>query len=117
MWLKAAPSTRSSAGLAQLGYHVESNTLKAEEFGVPQERRRLFFLGSRCDQIRWPSPTHAAARDLFELGKLKPLVTVEEAIGDLPPLNNNDGAEEMAYASNATSEYQSQARGRLRWSL
>ena len=100
------------SGLTMLGYHVESCILKSEEFGVPQERRRIFFLGSRCHRpIQWPSTTHATGQSIFGLGgNLKPLVTVDEAIGDLPLLNNNEGAENMSYTSTATSEYQRQAR-------
>ncbi|MEJ7593561.1 MAG: DNA (cytosine-5-)-methyltransferase [Planctomycetaceae bacterium] len=32
--------------LTALGYHVEHRILKAEEFGVPQERRRIFFIAT-----------------------------------------------------------------------
>ena len=34
--------------LESLGYHVEHRVLKAEQYGVPQERRRIFFIGMRC---------------------------------------------------------------------
>ena len=104
-------------GLAELGYHVESNILKAEEYGVPQVRRRIFFIGSRSNRpIRWPMPTHAADRDIFSvLANLKPLVTVDEAIGDLPPLKNNEGAERMPYSAVPVSEYQRQARSGSEW--
>ena len=104
-------------GLGQLGYHVESNILKAEAFGVPQERRRIFFLGSRCNRpIRWPSQTHGRNQNAFPgFGNLEPLVTVNEAIGDLPPLTNGEGAEKMAYTSSPFSEYQRQARDGAAW--
>ena len=104
-------------GLTELGYHVESNILKAEEYGVPQERRRIFFIGSRCNRpIRWPPPTHAMGQDIFSaLANLKPLVTVDEAIGDLPPLSNSEGAERMTYVSAPVSEYQRQARDGAAW--
>jgi DNA (cytosine-5)-methyltransferase 1 len=102
-------------GLAELGYHVESNILKAEEYGVPQERRRIFFIGSRSNRpIRWPTPTHAASRDIFSVN-LKPLVTVDEAISDLPSLKNNEGAESMPYSTAPVSEYQRQARSGSEW--
>ena len=99
-------------GLTKLGYYVESNILKAEEFGIPQERRRLFFLGFRCSRpMQWPRPTHTVEQNLFTLlDNLKPLVTVEEAIGDLPALSNSEGQERTHYTSEAMSEYQKQAR-------
>jgi len=34
-------------GLKKLGYYVEYEILKAEEYGVPQSRRRIFFIGNR----------------------------------------------------------------------
>jgi DNA (cytosine-5)-methyltransferase 1 len=68
--------------LNRLGYAVEHRVLKAEEYGVPQSRRRLFFLGSRVtDDIEWPAPTHDEP------------ITVEEAIDDLPPLNPSENAD------------------------
>ena len=95
-------------GLSRLGYRVESRILRAEEYGVPQERRRLFFIGSRdTRRIEWPEPSHGASRNESDtLGSLKPLVTVSDAIEDLPPLNNGEGSDETAYPSGPFSEYQ-----------
>src|SRR5690554_2494906 len=55
----------------QLGYNVASGVLKAEDFGVPQKRRRGFILGVLGTEIFLPLPT-AERR------------TVRDAIGDLP---------------------------------
>lgn len=98
--------------LESLGYHVEPQILKAEEFGVPQERRRIFFVGSRSqDRIVWPEPTHgtSALGPVFSLSQL-PLVTVEEAIGDLTPLSIEEGSEEADYLAPPLSEYQAKLR-------
>ena len=47
------------AGLEKLGYGVELQILRAEEYGVPQQRRRVFFIGRRVGlPIPWPLPTH-----------------------------------------------------------
>jgi DNA (cytosine-5)-methyltransferase 1 len=40
---------------------------------------------------------------------------VDEAISDLPPLGNSEGAESMAYISAPLSEYQRQARNGSEW--
>ncbi len=98
--------------LSELGYHVEARVLKAEEFGVPQERRRIFFLGAR-DQcsIPWPEQTHGETSDSLATGcRLKPFVGVSDAFGDLPPLKIGEGAEEMAYTSEPQSGYQALLR-------
>ena len=43
---------------ASLGYHAEPRVLNAAEFGVPQWRRRAFFVAGRDNQtIRFPEPT------------------------------------------------------------
>ncbi|MFB8790400.1 MAG: DNA (cytosine-5-)-methyltransferase [Potamolinea sp.] len=66
-----------------LGYKVSVGLLLAADFGVPQLRRRLFFLGCRQDlgSINLPMPTHSSELQLF---RLKPYVTVGEAFADLP---------------------------------
>lgn len=90
-------------GLADLGYHVETKVLKAEEYGVPQERRRVFFIGNRMGlPIRWPEPDHGPG--------LKPFVTVWDAIGDLPRIKNGEDAGETGYVSEPKSDYQKMLR-------
>ena len=43
------------AGLEELGYVVDMRILRAEEYGVPQQRRRIFFIGNRLGlPILWP---------------------------------------------------------------
>lgn len=67
--------------LNKLGYRVEWKILKAEQFGVAQERRRVVFIGTRTDHpIRFPSPSHGPG--------LQPYCNIKKAIGDLPKLEN-----------------------------
>ena len=101
------------AGLTGLGYYVTAKILKAEEYGVPQERRRIFFLASRDSTlVEWPHPSYAAKYDMqAKRNRLKPLVTVSEAIGDLPPLESGEGSEQTSYTSKASSDYQRLLRG------
>ena len=78
----------------RIGYRAEARVLNAVWFGVPQVRKRIFFIGTRLSGVglRWPRPTHADPTDTqmtlehfmnAEVG-LKPPVTVWEAMGDLP---------------------------------
>jgi DNA (cytosine-5)-methyltransferase 1 len=71
--------------IADSGHRVESRVLNAADFGVPQLRRRLFFIGVRGGAVRWPKPTHGEGR--------VPHVTVWGAISDLPPLASGESAE------------------------
>jgi len=44
----------------KLGYTVEFQVLNAADYGVPQNRQRVFFIGSRIPDlaIKFPTPTH-----------------------------------------------------------
>jgi site-specific DNA-cytosine methylase len=69
-----------------LGYRVDYRVLNAADYGVPQRRERVIFIGSRLGSpILFPPPTHrdpSAPPSLFE-PQLSPWVTTAEAIGDL----------------------------------
>lgn len=92
------------AGLRKLGYAVEQRILKAEEYGVPQERRRIVFIGNRLGlPIAYPEKTHGPG--------LLPFVTVQDAIGDLPALENGQDNGATPYACAAFSDYQKELRG------
>ena len=86
--------------LNDLGYCVDHRILSSEEYGVPQRRRRVFFVGARDhDEVPWPRPTHHP-------GGGHRYVTVDAAIGDLPRLEVSGGAEEMMYDNAPRSCYQ-----------
>jgi DNA (cytosine-5)-methyltransferase 1 len=64
-----------------LGYDVTVCTLLAADFGTPQLRQRLFFIGSRLGRVEPPTPTHSKEYRLFET---EPYLTVGEAFAGLP---------------------------------
>ena len=69
----------------KLGYKVKMKLLNSANYGVPQKRERVIFIGLRNDidkEIVYPNETHSKNE---ELGKLK-WVTVREAIDDLKDL-------------------------------
>jgi DNA (cytosine-5)-methyltransferase 1 len=91
------------AGLRAQGYRISAQILKAEEYGVPQERRRLIFIGTRTSSpVQFPTPTHGPGLTRFN--------TVRDAIGDLPALRNGEHAGILPYASEPQSDYQSLMR-------
>lgn len=53
---------RLLAQLAALGYSVQSETLLAADFGVPQKRSRLFVVGTRGAEFRFPRPVRGPGR-------------------------------------------------------
>lgn len=69
------------------GYRVVVSPLNAADFGVPQARVRVIFLGTRNDlpasaTLAFPRPTHARADQLVD-GR-RPWATIGEALEDLP---------------------------------
>lgn len=87
----------------KLGYNVESKILCAADYGVPQMRRRLIFMGIRED-LGTPS---------FPLPKFSPenYRTCRDAISDLPALSDTLGTEESDYREAPKTEYQKIMRG------
>jgi DNA (cytosine-5)-methyltransferase 1 len=68
------------------GYNLSWQVIRAENYGVPQRRKRLFIVGVRKDLglFYWfPNPTHAKAVDAERLG-LKPHSSHGDAIAGLP---------------------------------
>lgn len=93
--------------LGRAGYRVEARILEAATLGLPQHRRRIFFVGIRSDvaaEFGWPAPTHAVnARNgefRIEHGsglwnrdgatqELKPPRTISDAISDLVEVSDD----------------------------
>lgn len=91
----------------KIGYRCAFATVCAADYGVPQLRHRVLFIGTRLDglQLTFPSPTHGEGI----LG-LKPYVTVWDALSDLPPISGDWKNETRKYASPAKNAYQKYLR-------
>lgn len=89
----------------RMGYEVSLWKLNAVNYGVPQNRNRVFIVGSK-KKIKIPIPkiTHS------DLKGYQKYVTVGDAILDLPPINAKEGAEEMNYTSKSNTAYQKWCR-------
>lgn len=69
-----------SEKLSALNYYTNFDVLNTADYGVPQTRQRLVFIGSRLrDRIEMPTPTHS---ETGGRGKKK-WCTLKDAIGDL----------------------------------
>ncbi len=60
-----------------LGYEISYKILQASDYGVPQKRSRIFIVGSKIGKFSFPDKTDE-------------LVSVKDAIDDLPPLRNGE---------------------------
>jgi len=94
---------RIVSDFAEIGYEIQPKLLFAPEFGIPQIRRRVFFVGLRKGekgQFEFPAPK-------FEK---KDFVTCEDAIGDLPGLDGIVGEEIQDYPTPPQTEFQALMR-------
>ena len=109
--------------LESLGYKVISSSLNAAKYGVPQTRSRAFFIASLERLIVLPNPTHndddikvksKNKESSYQTNLLKsnssPIVTVKDAIGDLPELNAGQKYDEDRYPSDPQTSYQTLIR-------
>ena len=80
----------------KLGYNVVYKVLLASEFGVPQNRRRAFFIGTK-------------GKEIFKFPEIKEpeFVSSSDAISDLPEKSIAEGAK---YPLKAKSEFQEKIR-------
>lgn len=90
------------AAFRQIGYSLSTQIMNAADYGVPQLRRRVFIIGSRSSiPYSFPTPTHSELDNLI----MKRHITVQEAIGDLPPAAK-DRELVLNYQTPATNHYQ-----------
>lgn len=88
--------------LKKLGYTLSSGILNAKHFGVPQDRSRLFIIGS-LHGVAVPLPAT----------KPKHAITVKEALIDLPLLENGASCDMLRYPIKPSSAYAKTMRGIL----
>lgn len=80
------------------GYNVAYKVLVASDYGVPQNRERVILIGYRKDLNILPQHP--------EPYELDHLVTVDEAISDLPQIGAGQGTEVQEYPEEPQNEYQ-----------
>ena len=81
---------------SELGYNVTYEVLRACDYGVPQKRERVFFVGLRKDKFAdkffiYPEPSNR-------------IIGTEAALNDLPSLDNGD--DETKYKTKPQNNFQ-----------
>lgn len=91
------------AAFREVGYYVSKPIkLNAEEYGVPQKRRRVFIIGSLDPNVEISTPTPLFSDNNPDLPNF---VTVKDAIGNLPPLSDGEGEIETDFTFTEKSAY------------
>lgn len=93
------------AEFTSAGYNLEIFTLNAAEFGVPQSRLRVFFIGLRND-IPYDKDKIEPKGFLFGNDQL----TITDAIMDLPQIGAGEGLDIMEYTVLPFTPYQEWSR-------
>ena len=83
------------------GYNATYKILNAAEYGVPQSRTRVIFIGIRKDLPFVPEELHPIP---FCLGDNQ--LTIDDAIMDLPQIESGEGTEIQEYPCEPQNEYQ-----------
>ena len=128
--VKGILTRRSSSGdkvidiirqeFVEIGYESCVWLLNAADYGVPQNRERVFIVGNSLgiDLFDAPLKTHSNEHgkkgeqlSIFNTDNMKPMLNIWEAISDLPGLDAGQGEEEQAYIDRPHTEYQEWIRG------
>lgn len=105
------------ASMEELGYNSTVKLLNAADYGVPQIRKRIIFVGIKkgrglAEKFNYPEPQfkekdiRTGLLDLMELPQYR---TVYDAISDLPQIESNEKSNK--YTSEPLTEYQKIMRG------
>ncbi|WP_312502948.1 DNA cytosine methyltransferase [Lacrimispora sp.] len=77
----------------KMGYNIQYKILCAADYGVPQSRKRVVFVGMKNGDFTYPD-------------QLPEQVTCSMALSDLPPLENEIGEEVAEYETKPQNAYQ-----------
>ena len=80
--------------LQELGYSTNSQVLCASDYGVPQKRKRFFIIGNKSGK-----------KFDFDSLEKQSLVTVKDAISDLPTLKSGEQLKSSEYKHKANNHY------------
>lgn len=94
---------------AKIGYRMVPKLLYAPDYGLPQIRKRVFFVGLRDTDNDFVFPSPTVEKEHY--------ITCEEAIGDLPSLQKPDGEiiygeDFQDYVTEPQNDYQKKMRER-----
>lgn len=77
-----------------LGYTVTHKLLNAADFGIPQNRQRVFFIGMKDKKFIFPKEHET-------------ILTCSDALSDMPDINEENGMSDfMQYTKEPCNEYQ-----------
>jgi DNA (cytosine-5)-methyltransferase 1 len=83
------------------GYSVQHAVLNAADYGVPQRRERVFFVGARNNlgiELDFPPPCTHAPSEIAGISGLRPWVGMGEALNGIPDPDKENQLENHDYS-------------------
>ena len=96
--------------LSAVGYRVEKFLLDADEYGVPQRRKRLILAGAKSNDVSFAMPEPPTPRN-SSLNFVGP--SVSDALSDLPTIISGQDGSDFEYRSSPVGGYQHFLRNRI----
>jgi DNA (cytosine-5)-methyltransferase 1 len=92
----------------EIGYKTNYKVVLAVDYGVPQSRKRVIFVGLKNETggFEFPEASHYAPSSLFKPNH----ITMGEALSDLPTLETWEWSEKMEYVKLPQNNYQKWCR-------
>ena len=90
------PVSRLIELLDRMKYRYDAQVVLAQDYGVPQHRRRFILVASKHAPISIPNPTHGTSKDL------KPFSTVQDFISELPGIEAGETHTEIPLHKSAS---------------
>ena len=96
---------------------LQATVLSTDDYAIPQRRKRVILVGRRCQEATpWAPPlalTSISPEAPTFFNSVQQAISVEEALGDLPPLETGEDGSHKGYISLPITTYQTLMRGRI----
>jgi Alw26I/Eco31I/Esp3I family type II restriction m6 adenine DNA methyltransferase len=88
--------------------------LNSQDYAIPQRRKRVILIGSKINNFKIIPPEPKTSNENTDLfSTLKNWVSVEDALSDLPPINQGENGSHLTYISSPRTNYQRLMRGEI----
>lgn len=84
--------------------YVYDSVLSAEEYAIPQRRKRVLIVGAREQALTWAPPKKVTGQ--LSGSSVAPCISVQDAISDLPPLRAGEDGDALPYRTPPRTNYQ-----------
>lgn len=93
---------------------IKVNKVNAADFGIPQRRERVIIIGGNTELVRnFDLKPKTAVYNNGQIGILPQVIGVEDALGDLPIIEQAEDGSEKEYAFDAQTPFQKFIRGEI----